>query len=139
MYVMMIIFSLVAVIVYILRNREWAFSFEIAIVAGAVSNAILFLMINYLLDININTIPFLLGTLGSAVLVWAVQFMRLALNYAGVEHLQFEDEEYYYYVRAVPKMNVAAPRKRVKRINARRFSEHIPSVSKEQKAKEEKQ
>ena len=43
--------------------------------------------------------------------------MRLALNYAGVENLQFEDDEYYYYVRAVPKMSVAAPKKRVKRFN----------------------
>ena len=31
--------------------------------------------------------------------------------------MQFEDDEYYYYVRAVPKMSVAAPNKRVKRFN----------------------
>ena len=51
----------------------------------------------------------LAGTALSVVLVWMIQFMRLALNYAGVENLQFEDDEYYYYVRAVPKMSVAAP------------------------------
>lgn len=137
MYVMIVVFSLVTVIVYIIRNREWDFSFEIAIVAGAVSNTILFLIINYLLNININMAPFLLGTLGSAVVVWIIQFMRLALNYTGVENLQFEDEEYYYYVRAVPKMNVAAPSKRIKKINARHFSEHMPSVKHEQEGKEE--
>ncbi|HBI61305.1 MAG TPA: hypothetical protein DDY31_08860 [Lachnospiraceae bacterium] len=131
MYVMLVVFSLVTIIVYILRNREWDFSFEIAIVAGAVSNTILFLVINYLFNIDIKMFPFLAGTLGSAVVAWLVQFMRLALNYAGVENLQFEDEEYYYYVRAVPKMNVAAPSKRVKRINARHFSEHMPGVKEE--------
>lgn len=73
------------------------------------------------------------GTFVSAVGAWLVQFMRLALNYAGVENLQFEDEEYYYYVRAVPKMNVAAPSKRVKRINARHFSEHMPDVKEKKK------
>lgn len=139
MYVMMIIFSLVTVFVYILRNREWDFSFEIAIVAGMVSNTMLFLIINYLLDINIKTVPFLLGTLISAVIAWMVQFMRLALNYAGVENLQFEDEEYYYYVRAVPKMSVAAPSKRVKRINARHFSEHMPEMNRERDEKEKEE
>lgn len=133
MYVMLVVFSLVTIIVYILRNREWDFSFEIAIVAGAVSNTILFLVINYLFNIDINMFPFLTGTFVSAVGAWLVQFMRLALNYAGVENLQFEDEEYYYYVRAVPKMNVAAPSKRVKRINARHFSEHMPDVKEKKK------
>lgn len=133
MYVMLVVFSLVTIIVYILRNREWDFSFEIAIVAGAVSNTILFLVINYLFNIDINMFPFLMGTFVSAVGAWLVQFMRLALNYAGVENLQFEDEEYYYYVRAVPKMNVAAPSKRVKRINARHFSEHMPDVKEKKK------
>ena len=37
-------------------------------------------------------------------------------------------------MRAVPKMNVAAPSKRVKRINARHFSEHMPDM-KEKKNK----
>ena len=134
MYVMLAVFALVTIIVYILRNREWDFAFEIAIVAGAVSNTILFLVINYIFSIDIKMVPFLMGTFGSAVGAWFVQFMRLALNYAGVENLQFEDEEYYYYVRAVPKMNVAAPSKRVKRINARHFSEHMPDM-KEKKNK----
>lgn len=136
MYVMIAIFSVVAVLVYIIRNREWDYSFELAIIAGTVSNMILFLIVNYLLDISINTVRFLVGTVVSAVIVWIIQFMRLALNYAGVENLQFEDEEYYYYVRAVPKMNVAAPSKRIKRINARYFSEHMPELDKTEESKE---
>lgn len=136
MYVMLAVFSFVIVLVYIIRNQEWDYSFEIAIIAGAVSQMILFLIVNYLLDISINMAVFLLGTAASAVVVWLVQFMRLALNYAGVENLQFEDEEYYYYVRAVPKMNVAAPSKRIKRINARHFSEHMPEPEKQEDKEE---
>lgn len=136
MYVMIVVFSIVSVIVYILRNREWDFSFEIAIFTGAVCNLILLLIIKYLLDIKINMLSFFGGIILSTLMVWIVQFMRLALNYAGVENLQFEDEEYYYYVRAVPKMNVAAPSKRVKRINVRHFSEHMQSVD---SGKEEKE
>ncbi|MDE7222706.1 MAG: hypothetical protein K2O34_02860, partial [Acetatifactor sp.] len=32
----------------------------------------------------------------------------------------YEDDEYYYYVKAVPKMNVSAASKTVKRINTQR-------------------
>ena len=131
MYAMIIIFSFVAVFVYILRNREWNYSFEIAIVAGIVSNDILLLLVKYLLDININVGLFFVGSIFSGEFVWILHFMHLALNYAGVENLQFEDEEYYYYVRAVPKMNVAAPSKHVKKINARHFSEHMQGMKDE--------
>ena len=34
--------------------------------------------------------------------------------------MQFEDDEYYYYVKAVPKMMVSVPTKTVKKINTQR-------------------
>lgn len=136
MYAVMVVFSLVSIIVYVIRNREWDFSFEIAIVAGAVVNTIFTLILNYLLDININMLLFFGGTIISVFIVWIIQFMRLTLNYAGVENLQFEDEEYYYYVRAVPKMNVAVPSKHVKRFNSRRFSENKNLESEKQNKNE---
>lgn len=38
------------------------------------------------------------------------------LDYNRVEHVQFEDDDYYYYVKAVPKIKLADEEKRVKRI-----------------------
>lgn len=137
MYVMIIVFSVVSIIVYILRNSEWNYAFEIAIFSGAVSNAILLLIVKYLLDININVVSIVVGSILSGVFVWIIQFMRLALNYASVEHLQFEDEEYYYYVRVVPKISLAAPSKRVKWINVRHFSEQMQGVKSGKEEKEE--
>ena len=37
-----------------------------------------------------------------------------------VENIQFEDDEYYYYVKAVPKVGVAVPEKEIKRITGER-------------------
>ena len=31
----------------------------------------------------------------------------LQLNFRRTEYVQYEDDEYYYYVKAVPKINVA--------------------------------
>ena len=42
-----------------------------------------------------------------------------AVDYSRTEHLQFEDDEYYYYIKAVPKVSLAAEEKTIKRINVR--------------------
>ena len=41
------------------------------------------------------------------------------MDYTRAEHLQFEDDEYYYYVKAIPKVSVAVREKTVKKINVR--------------------
>lgn len=132
MYAIAGIFAIVIVIVYIIRRQGKDYSFETAILVGVFLNMILNLIANYLLAININILQFILGTIVSGFLVWLIQFFRLSLNYAGVENLQFEDEEYYYYVRAVPKMSISAQRKRVKRFNAHLFSERVTYLEKEE-------
>ena len=53
---------------------------------------------------------------------FVVQFFRFNLDYSRTEKVQFEDDEYYYYVKAVPKMTVATPEKKVKKITTQRNS-----------------
>jgi len=128
LYVSIFIFAIVTVIVYFIRNRKADYAFEIAIVTGSLLNLILFFMVNYIMDFDVNVFNLLCGVTVSCLLVWLVQFLRLPLNYAGAENLQFEDDEYYYYVRAVPKMNVTAARKKVKRFNYRGDVEGLEDV-----------
>ena len=40
------------------------------------------------------------------------------MDYNRAEKVQFEDDEYYYYVKAVPKVTYPVSRKRVKKINS---------------------
>ena len=47
------------------------------------------------------------------------------MDYSRTEIVQFEDDEYYYYVKAVPKVHVAVPEKTVKKINVRQETEMI--------------
>ena len=56
----------------------------------------------------------------SLVIALVLDFMILSVDYSRVEHTQFEDDEYYYYVRAVPKAFVSVEDKQVKHINAKR-------------------
>ena len=117
------VFVVVMLVVYMIRSLRVDFSFEAAIIIGIVSDIILCLFANYLQLMKLHMIPFFAGAVISLGLVWLIQFFRLSLNYAGVENLQFEDEEYYYYVRAVPKNSIATKSKRIKRFNAHLFTD----------------
>ena len=44
--------------------------------------------------------------------------MILAVDFTRTEYVQFEDDDYYYYVKAVPKVKVTTQNVKVKRINA---------------------
>ena len=125
---------------YILRKRNWNYVYEKTIITGGITNLVLLLAVNFGFDLNMEVLPVFLGTFGSMIIVLIGQFMRLMLNYTGVENLQFEDEEYVYYVRAIPKANVAAPSKRIKRFSVRRFTENdaVSGGEKEPAKKEEK-
>ena len=71
-------------------------------------------------DINESLLSVILGTVLSFLLVLVLQFFVFYVDYSRTEKVQFEDDEYYYYVKAVPKVTVAKPEKKVKQISSAR-------------------
>ena len=43
-------------------------------------------------------------------------YFIMDLDYSQVQNVQFEDDDYYYYVTAVPKIRLAREEKKVKKI-----------------------
>jgi hypothetical protein len=50
--------------------------------------------------------------------VIVLRFFVFNVDYSRTEKVQFEDDEYYYYVKAVPKVTVTRPEKKVKKISS---------------------
>ncbi|MBQ8166184.1 MAG: hypothetical protein IJZ96_04010, partial [Lachnospiraceae bacterium] len=46
-----------------------------------------------------------------------VQLCKSMVDYSRKETVQFEDDDYYYYVKAIPKYNVTAKKKNVVKMN----------------------
>ena len=59
-------------------------------------------------------------TIISILLAYILQFFVLAVDYSRTEYTQFEDDDYYYYVKAIPKVKVTATDVQVKHINVKR-------------------
>ena len=68
-------------------------------------------------DTNVSILGLIVGTLFSMLIAKIVEFFAFHVDYSRTEKVQFEDDEYYYYVKAVPKVTVAAPSRTVKKIN----------------------
>ena len=117
MLVMIGAFAVTIVIVYIIRRTSIDHSWRIAIAAGSISLIACTLVGSLVSDVDISLFGVIIGTLISAALMLVVEFFAFNVDYSRTEKVQFEDDEYYYYVKAVPKVTVSTPERRVKRIN----------------------
>lgn len=120
MLLTVLVFAVTLMIVYVIRKMSVDYSWYIAICVGAVSNVVLFLIGGLVMKASVSIGFVVLGTLVGALIALVVEFFVLSLDYTRTEYTQFEDDEYYYYVKAVPKMSIAVSDKKVKRINSRR-------------------
>ncbi len=115
--VTIVAFSCTIVVVYLLRRLAIDYAWTVAMVAGAIVNMVLLLIGDLMYDTNISVGVTFLSLLLALVVGKIFEFFCFSIDYSRIENVQFEDDEYYYYVKAVPKMTVAAPEKKVKRIN----------------------
>ena len=119
MIMTIVIFALILLVVFYVRKMKFDYAFEISIAAGAFTSILGFLVSDLILDKSDQIFAMLLGTVVSAGIVFAINFFKLTLDYSRTEIVQFEDDAYYYYVKAVPKITVTTPQKKVKHINVK--------------------
>ncbi len=110
-------FAVTIILVYLIRRLSIDHSWTIAIVAGALVNVMVLLVGDLMFDTNVSIAGVIGGTIVSSLIVLVIQFFAFHVDYSRTEKVQFEDDEYYYYVKAVPKVTVAAPERKVKKIN----------------------
>lgn len=114
-----IVFAIVIVVTYLIYRTSAKNAWYIAIISGAVSEMFLMLIGGYAMEADVNAVTIIIGTLVGMCLAFVVQFFKGTVDYSRTELVQFEDDEYYYYVKAVPKLTVSAKNVNVKKINTR--------------------
>lgn len=114
-------FVVVLVIVSLLAMLSINYSKEIALLTGGVIELVI-LLVGALYSAELmkeySIVTIVVGTLISVAIAWLYQFMVLMLDYKRTEYVQFEDDEYHYYVKAVPKIAVAVSDRKFTTITA---------------------
>lgn len=116
-------FTLCILLVYTIRKQSFDHAWETAIVSGAVINIIVIVVGDIVFNVTTSYFPMVAGSIVSVLLALIVQLFVFSVDYSRSEYLQFEDDEYCYYVKAVPKISVPMSRKTVKKINVRQNGE----------------
>lgn len=116
MMVAIVAFAATILVVWFIRRLSIDHAWTIAMITGALLNILILLFGDLMYSTDISIIGLILGSIVSVLLVKVLQFFVFNVDYSRTEMVQFEDDEYYYYVKAVPKNTVATPEKRVKTI-----------------------
>ena len=100
-----VVLSSVYLVIYVLRRMPVSYSWYVAVFSGLSGYLLLVITGRWLLAMplwDMMMIPdVLLGLLTGLVL----RYFCFRLDYKKVEFLQFEDDDYYYYVKAVAKLD----------------------------------
>ena len=115
MWITVIAFVVVVLLVNLLRTRSFDYAWRIAIIAGGVAYI---LAGDFCLDVTVSMVPMIISTVVSVLIGFVLEFFVYGGDYSRTERLEYEDDEYYYYVKAVPKASVATSERSIKKINA---------------------
>lgn len=117
MYIVIIVFTIVLLVVFLVRKLPFNYALLVSIGVGTVVNIIGLLIGSLKYDLTISALAIIFMSLLCGVIAIAAQYVKRVLDYTATEHLQFEDDDYYYYVKAVPKLNISMSNHNIKVLN----------------------
>lgn len=123
LYAVLIAFTVTFILVNVIRRGSFGYSKIYAIISGVVSELVLLVVTDIWLSAGLSLAAIIAGTLVGTFIAFLLTTVFFPLDFTRTEHVQFEDDEYYYYVKAVPKRRVAVSDLKVTTINAKDVKE----------------
>ena len=129
-YVGILMAALAFLVVYLLRRKEFHHSRPISVFTGGM----VYLLLQLMQQLVQEGRSFSLGTdlwvtIGCTMIGVIVVVFGYAGDYSRVEYAQFEDDDYYYYVKAVPKISIPEADTKVKTFSTvQQAAEETPEV-----------
>ena len=133
MWITVIAFIAVILLVNLIRTRSFDYAWRIAIIAGGVVYVLMIIAGGFYFRLDIDVVTLIIYTVISVVIGLLLEFFVFGGDYTRTERLEYEDDEYYYYVKAIPKISVTAPEKTVKHINERKETGEIAETEPERR------
>lgn len=119
MWVMVAAVVICILVVYGVRRCSVDHAWKIASVSGVIAAVLICTAGNIALDVHISYTTLAISGVLAIVAGLILEILFLSVDYTRTERLEFEDDEYHYYVKAVPKFAVTIPEKNVQHINER--------------------
>ncbi|MCC8028944.1 MAG: hypothetical protein LIO75_03970 [Lachnospiraceae bacterium] len=119
MYIYLAAFAIAAVAVYCVRKLSVDYAHIASVAVGIALQLIIIGGGEIYLGNTQALVRVLIGCVVSLFISFGIVLMTRCLDYSRVERMQFEDDDYYYYVKAVPKAFVKPADRQVKHIHSK--------------------
>lgn len=130
MIVLIAALAVTVIVVYIIRRLKIDYAWGYAIGIGSVLQFIILVVCEIVFKTEFNIVLIVIGVILGALAGYICNVMFFAVDFRRTEYVQYEDDEYYYYVKAVPKVVVQMPEKQVKHITEHQEQDaEMPNVS----------
>lgn len=117
MWVMAFLVVAGILVVYLIRSRGIAHGWKVASAAGAIVSILVSVVGNIALGTHISYGFIFLSAVLAIAVGLLLELLFFSVDYKGVQSVQFEDDEFVYFVKAVPKVGVSAVRKKIRKIS----------------------
>lgn len=99
-----VVLSVGTCVVWGVKKIHIAHAWKIAVGAGCLAMFFAMIITSPIVDVDFPAGMFFLGIILAALIGIAVEFLYLSVDYRKTEFLEFEDDDYYYCVKAIPKV-----------------------------------
>ncbi|MBS6931403.1 MAG: ABC transporter permease [Lachnospiraceae bacterium oral taxon 082] len=116
----LIAFALATFIVYMVHKQNIDYAWQIAIAAGTITLLVSIFAGDFIFDISLPLLEFIIGLVVSVIFAYIYNFFVFSVDYTRTEYARFEDDDYYYFVKAVPKITITAADKKVQSFSTKK-------------------
>ncbi len=104
MIALIIVLCITTGTVYIVKRIPMKYACEIACGCGAIVSLVTTLMIGYVVEFEYSMFKIFSANILGVLIGVIIAALFMAVDYKKTEVVQYEDDEYFYYVKAVPKL-----------------------------------
>jgi hypothetical protein len=104
--VQIIVFAVAIIIGNIFYRLSIDYAWYIGLAVCAVVSMLFFVICGAMLGVDVEIGSVFVGTILGLIVAFVFQVFKGMVDYSRKENVQFEDDEYYYYVKAIPKYNI---------------------------------
>lgn len=114
-------FVITIVLVAIIKKLAIDYAWLYAIIAGTLTNFIILLIGNIIFSAGLSILAIIVNSILALGAGYVFDILLFSADYSRTERVQYEDDDYYYFVKAVPKSSVPVAEVKVKKINTQKL------------------
>lgn len=115
MILVVLVFLLMTILIYMIRRMSIAHAWTIAIITGFMTEFVILFGGFLAMGLSGRLVYVVIGNIVCVAFAFVLKFLFFSVDYKRTEKVQFEDDDYYYYVKAVPKIQVEPEEKQVRK------------------------